>query len=186
VKADEAAEYLRCDRQRIYDLVSSRRLTKLKDGSRVLLFRAELDEYVASSLPPRLYALAWRQVSEARNLREAQAQPFVVVDFDVNESSQAIRFRPDLRTTFDDKPNVVSPKDLKIFHDGIPSLPPGKRLAVMVDMFPQRDEAGLPDLYHVQINFFAPALGREMSDATVIDLGIYRDVRAPPRHPRRP
>ena len=47
----EAADYLRCDRQRIYDLLSSRRLTKLKDGSRVLLWRAELDDLVASALP---------------------------------------------------------------------------------------------------------------------------------------
>lgn len=44
---DEAAQYLRCSRQRVYDLLSSRRLTKLKDGSRVLLRRDELDEYVA-------------------------------------------------------------------------------------------------------------------------------------------
>jgi excisionase family DNA binding protein len=53
---DEAAELLRCKPQRVYDLLSSRRLTKLKDGTRVLLLRAELDEYlaggVASVLPP--------------------------------------------------------------------------------------------------------------------------------------
>jgi excisionase family DNA binding protein len=45
---DEAAEYLRCSRQRVYDLLSSRRLSKLKDGSRVLLRRDELDEYLAA------------------------------------------------------------------------------------------------------------------------------------------
>jgi excisionase family DNA binding protein len=52
---DEAADYLRCSRQRIYDLLSSRRLTRLKDGSRVLLLRSELDAHlagVAPSLPP--------------------------------------------------------------------------------------------------------------------------------------
>src|SRR3954453_7476972 len=50
----EAAAYLRCERQRIYDLLSSRRLTKLKDGSRVLVLRAELDALigVAPVLPP--------------------------------------------------------------------------------------------------------------------------------------
>jgi excisionase family DNA binding protein len=46
LNVDEAAEYLRCDRQRFYDLLSARRLSKLKDGSRVLLLRAELDEYL--------------------------------------------------------------------------------------------------------------------------------------------
>ena len=43
----EAAEYLRCSPQRIYDLTSSGRLSKVCDGSRVLLLRTELDEYVA-------------------------------------------------------------------------------------------------------------------------------------------
>ena len=47
----EAAEYLRCDRHRIYDLLSARRLSKRKDGSRVLVLLAELDSYVAQSLP---------------------------------------------------------------------------------------------------------------------------------------
>jgi excisionase family DNA binding protein len=45
----EAAEYLRADRQRVYDLLSSGRLTRHKDGSRVLVSRAELDAYL---LPP--------------------------------------------------------------------------------------------------------------------------------------
>ena len=43
---DEAAEYLRCDRQRIYDLCSSNRLGRRKDGSRVLVSRLELEQYV--------------------------------------------------------------------------------------------------------------------------------------------
>jgi excisionase family DNA binding protein len=42
---DEAAEYLRCDRQRIYDLCSSGRLTRHKDGSRVLISRLELETH---------------------------------------------------------------------------------------------------------------------------------------------
>jgi excisionase family DNA binding protein len=50
----EAAEYLRARRQRVYDLVSAGRLTRFKDGSRVLVSRAELDAYlsgVAHRLP---------------------------------------------------------------------------------------------------------------------------------------
>lgn len=42
----EAAEYARCSRQRIYDLLSSARLTRHKDGSRVLVGRDELDAYL--------------------------------------------------------------------------------------------------------------------------------------------
>lgn len=46
---DEAAEFLRCKRQRIYDLLSAGRLHRHRDGSRVLVSRAEL---VAHLLPP--------------------------------------------------------------------------------------------------------------------------------------
>jgi excisionase family DNA binding protein len=43
----EAAQYLRCRPQRVYDLLSARALTRHKDGSRVLVRRAEIDRYLA-------------------------------------------------------------------------------------------------------------------------------------------
>jgi excisionase family DNA binding protein len=42
----EAAELLRCRRQRVDDLLCQRRLTRVKDGSRKLIRRAELDAYL--------------------------------------------------------------------------------------------------------------------------------------------
>lgn len=42
----EAAEYLRCSRQRIDDLLSQRRLTRHKDGSRTLVSVNELERYL--------------------------------------------------------------------------------------------------------------------------------------------
>jgi excisionase family DNA binding protein len=42
----EAAEYLRAKPQRVYDLVSDGRLTRHRDGSRVLVRRDELDRYL--------------------------------------------------------------------------------------------------------------------------------------------
>jgi excisionase family DNA binding protein len=42
----EAADYLRCPRQRIDDLLSQRRLARFKDGARTLVSRAELATYV--------------------------------------------------------------------------------------------------------------------------------------------
>ena len=53
--AAEAAEYLRCSRQRIYDLCSAGALSRFRDGSRVLISRAEVDEHVlrgATSVSP--------------------------------------------------------------------------------------------------------------------------------------
>jgi excisionase family DNA binding protein len=43
----QAAEYLQASRQRIYDLLSARRLPKYKDGSRVLIRRDDLDAHLA-------------------------------------------------------------------------------------------------------------------------------------------
>lgn len=56
---DEAAEFLRCKPQRIYDLRSSGRLSRYADGSRALIARSELVALVsddaraiATVLPP--------------------------------------------------------------------------------------------------------------------------------------
>ena len=45
----EAAAYIRASRQRVYDLLSSRRLSRHKDGARVLISRAELEAYLGRS-----------------------------------------------------------------------------------------------------------------------------------------
>jgi excisionase family DNA binding protein len=42
----EAAVYLRASRQRVYDLLSSRRLPRHRDCARVLIRRADLEAYV--------------------------------------------------------------------------------------------------------------------------------------------
>lgn len=42
----EAAEYLRCSPQRIYDLHHQGRLAGRKDGARLLIHRDELDGYL--------------------------------------------------------------------------------------------------------------------------------------------
>lgn len=43
----QAAKYLQASRQRVYDLLSARRLPKYKDGSRVLIRRDDLDAHLA-------------------------------------------------------------------------------------------------------------------------------------------
>lgn len=53
----EASELLRASRQRIYDLLSDGRLTRHKDGSRVLIRRDEIERYLAGAptVPPARY-----------------------------------------------------------------------------------------------------------------------------------
>ncbi len=46
MNVDQAAEYLAAPRSRVYDLVESGRLEHRKDGRRVLLRRAWLDDYL--------------------------------------------------------------------------------------------------------------------------------------------
>jgi excisionase family DNA binding protein len=42
----EAAALLRCTRQRVYDVLSSGRLTRYRDGARVLLSRDEVEAHL--------------------------------------------------------------------------------------------------------------------------------------------
>ena len=44
----EAADYLRCSRQRVDDLLSQGRLTRHKDGRRTLVGRAEVESHLAA------------------------------------------------------------------------------------------------------------------------------------------
>ena len=64
----EAAERLRAKPQRVYDLLSSGRLTRFKDGSRVLVSRDELDAYLAgagrSRVAPALPHAAQSRISK--------------------------------------------------------------------------------------------------------------------------
>jgi excisionase family DNA binding protein len=45
----EAAEFLRCSRQRVDDLLSARCLERVKDGSRTLLRRSDVLAYLESA-----------------------------------------------------------------------------------------------------------------------------------------
>jgi hypothetical protein len=144
--------------------------------------------------------VAWRQVREARILREAQAQPFVVVDLAIEERDQSLRiiienigatiatnvrvsFEPQLESSLDTHGGgVVPPRDLKALKEGIPSLPPGKRIAIFLDMFQERTPGKFPDVYVASVSFYSPTLERSFQDESVLDLGIYRHVMFDMRH----
>ncbi len=46
LNVDQAAAYLSCGKQRVYNLISQRRLRHVKDGSRVLVRREWIDEHL--------------------------------------------------------------------------------------------------------------------------------------------
>jgi excisionase family DNA binding protein len=47
LSVNEAAQYLCCSRQRIYDLASSGRLPRVKEGRRLLFRRSDLEKLLS-------------------------------------------------------------------------------------------------------------------------------------------
>jgi excisionase family DNA binding protein len=63
----EAAQYLRCSRQRVYDLLSQRRLPRVKEGSRTLISREEIARYLGSDrVAPALPCAPQNRIVERR------------------------------------------------------------------------------------------------------------------------
>jgi hypothetical protein len=130
-----------------------------------------------------------RQVREARRSREEESRPFVVVDFEakkgmfyvvVTNTGRTIardvrfKFEPALAGTLDrEGDNPWSLASLKMFSDGIPSLPPGKRIATLFDSSFQRTREEWPDAYEVEIEYADASRKRRFSERILLDLGIY-------------
>lgn len=140
--------------------------------------------------------VAWRQVKEAQRLREEQARPFVIIDFDpfstlieltiTNTGTTLARnvqfeFTPPLTTTHDDMPGRGNLMDLNVFKNGIPSLAPGKEIRLFFDQFPARIDQQLTMTYDVQMAYRDPA-GRPYSEPTVLDLSMYIGTGGVTRH----
>ena len=87
-----------------------------------------------------------------------------------------LTFEPELTSSLDSNPRVTDPGKLKPLSEGISNLPPGKRVDVLFDIFTQREPASYPDVYKVQVDFYAPALNETIHDDSVLDLGVYRNV----------
>jgi hypothetical protein len=131
------------------------------------------------------------QVDEARELRLAQARPFVVVDFEPEQHpfmnlvvanlgttmarDVRIEVDPPFASTLDPDASVPL-AELKLFTEGIPSLAPGKRIVLLFDVVPNRKEAGLPDTYHVRLHYAGEA-GRSFTDDQRLDLDMYRPLK---------
>jgi hypothetical protein len=140
--------------------------------------------------------VAWRQVKEAQRLREEQARPFVIVDFDAwrtiieltikNIGTTLARdvkfdFVPPLTTTHDETSGRGNLMELNVFKNGIPTLAPGKEITLFFDQFPSRIEQGLTMRYEVQVTYENP-VGKAYSEPTVLDLAMYLGTGGISRH----
>lgn len=140
--------------------------------------------------------VAWRQVGEARQLREEQARPFVVVDFEIDHDGMVfvvvsnlgrtiardvrLTFSPEPRSSLDKENDPDDPpfREAKMLREGIPSLAPGKRIPAMFDYGSNRAETKdkYPDVYEVTVEY-RDATGRRLPpEMNVLDLGIYWNV----------
>ncbi len=135
------------------------------------------------------------QVKEARQLRESELRPFVVVDFDSVPGQLGIcltisnlgrtlarqvrfRFEPPLSSSIEDEhPERVS--KVRVLTEGIPTLAPGKTISILFDFLTHRGDR--PDAYQAHVSYEGEG-GRRYSETILLDLGIYRGFLEINRH----
>jgi hypothetical protein len=135
---------------------------------------------------------AWIQVLQARKLREEQARPFVIVDFEPGflvyltvenlgrtmARDVSIRFDKPLEST------LSGPREIDespLFRELIPTLPPGKKIRVLFDQYAARVEGKLPLTYDVTLRYKGPTGKKEWEHPYRLDLGIYLSSALPPK-----
>lgn len=131
------------------------------------------------------YALA--QAREARRLREEQFRPFVVVDVEIDNSRileivvRNIGLTMAREVQFEIEPGFVTSMSdydlnkMKLFANGIATLPPGKEYRTLFDSLVQHSQMKLEREYTVTVNYSDPTGKRTFSEPSTIDLGIYHD-----------
>ncbi len=138
---------------------------------------------------------AWRQVKEARELREEQNRPFVVVDFDCEQGYMMylevvnmgtslardvrIEINPPLESAID-----IEVGKLKMLNEGIATLAPGKKLRTFFDMSFRRNEdrPDLPMNYVARVRY-SDEKGKRLFDETLnLDMDQYMHMHTVTRH----
>jgi hypothetical protein len=132
-------------------------------------------------------AFGRRQLNEAKELREAQTRPFVVIDLDSSAHTLFdlvvknigptlardvhFEFDPPVRSTDDD----LDPTKLKMFREGISTLAPGKEIRTLFERGPARHESDLPDTYDVTVSYTDQTGRRNYVERIDLDFGLYWD-----------
>lgn len=142
-----------------------------------------------------LFFYARRQVGEARRLREEQARPFVVADFEVGPPiiltvenlgrtlarDVTIRFDERIETTGlleTSKPYDVN--EVRLLREPLPVLPPGKKIRVLFDS-QARFTSDLPLAFGVTVSYRGPLGQKYPADRYTLDLGMYAETLFPPK-----
>lgn len=125
------------------------------------------------------------QVREARRTREEQARPFVVVDVQPSRvwwnifnlvvenvgttvaHDVKIKFVPDVGTSQQGYDLAGS----ALLTEGIPTLPPRRRIEVLFDLAHERKKTELPSRYEVEVTFLDARRRVQQPLKYVVDLG---------------
>lgn len=132
------------------------------------------------------------QVLQARKLREEQARPFVIVDFEPGflvyltvenigrtmARDVIIRFDKPLASTLS-RPHEIDESPL--FREPTPTLPPGKKIRVLFDQYGARVDAKLPLTYEVTLRYKGPTGRKEWAHPYRLDLSMYLGSALPPK-----
>jgi hypothetical protein len=125
------------------------------------------------------------QVVEARRSREDQIRPFVVVDVQPSKVWRnalnlvvenvgrtvaydvTLQFEPPLATTRDDHFPLG---ESVLLREGVPTMPPGRRIEALFDLSHVRKDSGLPMRYAVTVNLRNARGKEETPQRYTIDL----------------
>jgi hypothetical protein len=137
---------------------------------------------------------AGRQLSEAKRLREEQTRPFVVLDLESEEppffflavKNIGTTMARDVKFEFHPTPKTTVKeadlKRLKMFREGISTLPPGKEIKTLFDTAIQRYPTDLPEVYEVRITYTNQSRGQTYSETMDLDFGLYWNRLSMTRH----
>lgn len=161
------------------------------DEAQVYLVAAQLIVLMVAAV------VAWRQVSEARRLREEQNRPFVVVDFDLDSSKNYLIFfevanlgtslARDIRIEINpplESAIEIEVDKLKMLNEGIATLAPGKKLRTFFDMSFRRNEdrPDLPMNHTATVRYTDEKGKRSFTETTNLDLDQYMNMQFVTKH----
>lgn len=152
------------------------------DVAQVGLVAAQLLVLIAAAV------FAWRQVKEARELREEQNRPFVVVDVQSDPGSLVylevvnmgtslardvkIKIEPPLESAID-----IPVGRLKMLNEGIVTLAPGKKYRTFFDQgFTRNEDSNLPMNYVATVTYTDEKGKRSFEETMNLDLDLYMDM----------